>query len=460
MSSTLLACIALLVAGASANIHLTVIGDTRRVVDLGVYAFSETGFISLKVHDFFIADPEAFLTNDGVIHHKEPIGFVLDSVESAQSARIEKNYAKGDGAEHRQCFINDDQVKPTLNRIHFPINGKKPSDISEVAFEATVTTPALYALFFYNCKGFNDTSSSYLRPIPVSFDAVAVMYNTDAAGVKHYLSMASRPLPMVYGLCALLFIALGVLWHRLMKGSPLNVHRVHYVMLFLVAVKSLSLLFEAGKLHHYDLTGTRSVWDLFYYVTLTVKGISLFSVLLLLGSGWSVMKQFLSEHDKKIMMIILPSQILVNISIAMIEENSEGSKHWSSWYDMLQILDVVCCCCVLLPIVWSIKNLRDAASHDDKAARTMARMKKFRTFYIVIVAYIYFTRIILVMIENSVSYDKTWLIKGGGEVAAALFYMYTGGCFRPMAENPYLEVDRDDAEELEVRKEVTGPQAL
>ena len=91
--------------------------------------------------------------------------------------------------------------------------------------------------------------------------------------------------------------------------------------------------------------------------------------------------------------------MFINIAIAVIEETSEGNKSWSSWSDLLRILDVVCCCCVLLPIVWSMKNLRDAAGQDGKAAQTLSRMRLFRTFYLVIVVYIYFTRIIVYLIR-------------------------------------------------------------
>lgn len=451
---SLLLCIGVLVASAAANLHLEVVGDVRRVIDLGVFAFNDNGFISLQVHDLFIADPELFVSSSGHIHD-EPLGFVLDATTSAQSARVEKNYAKGDGADHRRCFINDPDLKPT-ERITFAINGKKVEDLRETAFEAKITTPGLYALFFYNCKGFNDTSSSYLRPVPVTFVAVGKMYSKDATGTVHYLSWADQKLPVTYGLFSVVFFVMLIVWWRLCRKESQHVHRVHKVMTFLVAIKAISLLLEAIKLHHYDTTGSHSVWDFFFYTALAVKGVTLFSVLLLLGSGWSTLKQFLSEYDKKIMMVILPSQILINISMAVIQETSEGNKHWSEWYDMLQILDVVCCCCVLLPIVWSIKNLRDAANLDEKAARSMARMKKFRGLYIVIVVYIYMTRIILVMIENSVPYDKTWLTKAGAEVIAAAFQLYTGYQFRPMAENPYLQVDRDDAEELEVRREVSS----
>lgn len=446
--------VSMVMFSVAGNLHLEIVGDVRRVIDLGVFAFNENGYVSLQVHDLFISDPELFISSTGHIHD-EPLGFVLDTTTSAQSARVEKNYAKGDGADHRRCFINDPDLVPAT-RISFPINGKKADELRDTVFEAKVTVPGLYALFYYNCKGFNDTSSSYLRPVPVSYAVHATMYSIDASGVKHYLSWADQSLPMMYGFFFAVFVALTVAWWRVCRANPLHLHRVHHVMTFLLIVKSLSLLFDSVKLHHYDATGAHSVWDVFYYVALTVKGVTLFSVLLLLGSGWSVMKQFLGENDKKILMILLPCQILINISIAMISETSEGAKHWSSWYDMLQILDVVCCCCVLLPIVWSIKNLRDASAQDDKAARAIGRMKKFRTFYIVIVAYIYFTRIILVMIENSLPYDKMWYTKAATELVAALFYLYTGIKFQPMAENPYLEVERDDAEELGSRNEVSS----
>ena len=32
-----------------------------------------------------------------------------------------------------------------------------------------------------------------------------------------------------------------------------------------------------------------------------------------------------------------------------------------SWRDILHVVDIVCCCLVLFPIVWSIKQLRDAS---------------------------------------------------------------------------------------------------
>ena len=31
------------------------------------------------------------------------------------------------------------------------------------------------------------------------------------------------------------------------------------------------------------------------------------------------------------------------------------------WRDILHLVDIVCCCLVLFPIVWSIKQMREAA---------------------------------------------------------------------------------------------------
>uniref|UniRef100_A0A6U4W9P7 GOST seven transmembrane domain-containing protein n=1 Tax=Neobodo designis TaxID=312471 RepID=A0A6U4W9P7_NEODS len=451
---------ALLAVGAAANLNLDVTGDERRVIDLGVFGFAKGGVFQLTVNHFFIDDPDAvMLDSSGRLHHNESLGFALMVVESAQDARYLRTMASTESKARRECLDSDalaprDSNNNVLPRFFFRLSNLTMAEVTKQYPSVAIETPGLYALFFFNCKGYNEKGT--LKPLPVSFSAEATEYNVGTGGVPNYLSLGHQPLPMLYGFFTLVFAGLAFVWAREMRRNPTHTHRIHYVMLFLVGVKALSLFFETLKYSHYASTGHASVWDFFYYVFLTAKGITLFAVVVLLGSGWSLLKAMLSERDKQLLMFILPAQVVINISLAVVEESNEGTRGWGSWSDILRIADVVCCCVVLLPIVWSIKNLREAAEHDEKALQTLSRMRLFRTFYIAVVAYVYTTRIILAMIEGSLPFRVLWISNLLAELVAVAFYAYSGYQFRPAAENPYLRVQQEDLDEIEMRAEIGG----
>lgn len=173
--------------------------------------------------------------------------------------------------------------------------------------------------------------------------------------------------------------------------------------------------------------------DYIFYVVQTIKGIVLFSVILLLGTGWSLLKPFLSDRDRKILLLILPLQIFLNIALAIIEESSEGSPSWIWWRDTLRVLDVVCCCAVLLPLVWSIKSVKDTSDPEGNNSRRVSRLKQFRQFYIIAVAFIYTTRILVPYADGLLPYQHTWLSHFMFEAAAISFYTYTAIMFQPAA---------------------------
>jgi hypothetical protein len=448
-----------LAATVSANLALDVTSDERRVIDLGTFGYSEGGKFQLALSSFFISesDGKAFpdKTSASVGHHNESMGFVLDRVRSKEAARYERSYAKQDATQKHLCFIDDAELQPpkAAERFSFRLDTIKFAELykGKVFDPVTITLPGLYALFFYNCKGFRE--SGKLTTIPISFSVTATQYNGND-GSRNYLSVGDQPLPTTFTFFTLCFAGLLAVWVKLLRAEAQYVHRIHYVMLFLIAVKCLSLFFEALKYSHYASTGTASAWDFFYYVFLTAKGVTLFAVLVLLGSGWSFLKAFLSDQDKRLMVVVVPCQVVINICIAIVEETNEGSSSWGNWVDLLRLLDVVCCCVVLLPIVWSIQNLRTASDLDEKAAQSLSRMRLFRTFYIVVVAYIYFTRIIVVMIEASLPFDVIWSAKVLTELCALAFYAFAGYKFRPMKENPYLHLNQEDLDELKNRQEL------
>ena len=68
--------------------------------------------------------------------------------------------------------------------------------------------------------------------------------------------------------------------------------------------------------------------------------------------------------------------------------------------NILHLVDIICCCAILFPIVWSIKHLREASQTDGKAARSLHKLTLFRQFYVMVVSYIYFTRIVVYLLRR------------------------------------------------------------
>jgi len=214
----------------------------------------------------------------------------------------------------------------------------------------------------------------------------------------------------------------------------------------LCLVRAASVGFEAMRYQSMKMTGDGYTWATLYYLLTFIKGVMLFSVILLIGTGWSFVKPFLQDRDKKILLAVVPLQVLVNTAMVVVEETPPGTYGWMTWRDILHLLDVICCCAILFPIVWSIRHLREAAEADGKAQRTLVKLKLFREFYILVVCYIYFTRIIVYLVRVTLPCQMAWGAKGASELASLLFYLAVGYKFRPHADNPYLRVSDDDTD--------------
>ena len=99
---------------------------------------------------------------------------------------------------------------------------------------------------------------------------------------------------------------------------------------------------------------------------------------------------------------------------------------------------------ILFPIVWSIRLLRQAAEVDGKAQVNLNKLQLFRQFYVMVVAYIYFTRIIVYLLEATIPFYMLWLGPLFTELATFVFYVITGYKFRPALDNPYLSLSTDE----------------
>lgn len=145
-------------------------------------------------------------------------------------------------------------------------------------------------------------------------------------------------------------------------------------------------------------------------------------------------------------------QILANVAEIIIAESEEGDIERNTWSDIFILVDLICCGAILFPVVWSIRHLQDASTTDGKAAMNLKKLRLFRQFYIMIVCYIYFTRIIVYLLKATVPFQYVWLDEMFKETATYIFYVLTAYKFRPVPSHPYFAVDTDDegTDEVEV----------
>lgn len=72
-----------------------------------------------------------------------------------------------------------------------------------------------------------------------------------------------------------------------------------------------------------------------------------------------------------------------------------------------------------------------AAETDGKAYNAVVKLQLFRQFYVMVVAYIYFTRIVVFLLSATIPYYLLWLGPLSTELATLIFYVFTGYKFRP-----------------------------
>ena len=154
---------------------------------------------------------------------------------------------------------------------------------------------------------------------------------------------------------------------------------------------------------------------------------------------------------------MLPSpQIVANVATIIIEETDEWNPEQQIWERLLFLIDFLCCAAILLPVVWSIRHLQEASQTDGKAAMNLSKLKLFRHFYIMVVCYIYFTRIIVYLLRITTPFQYEWLDDMFREMATYVFFVVTGYKFRPAVNNPYLLLADDEEEDEEIVLTTTG----
>lgn len=351
--------------------------------------------------------------------------------QSVQNPKAEADNVTGtfDLSKQNQLTLELGKIDSTYNFSFFMVFGSKAE--------------GLYSLKFHYCQNREPGIDR-----PYSFTVEVTERNPGG-----YLSAAEIPLSRLYLYMAGVFFAAAVVWvYHLMKHSY-SVFKIHWLMAALAFTKSTSLFFHSINYHFINTEGYPiEGWAVMYYITHLLKGALLFITLALIGTGWAFVKYILSDKEKKIFMIVIPLQVLANVAYIIIESTEEGSSEYYVWKEILFLVDLICCGAILFPVVWSIRHLQEASSTDGKAAMNLEKLKLFRHYYVMIVCYIYFTRIIAILLKITMPFQWQWCYEFLVEVSTLIFFVLTGYKFRPASNNPYLQLpqDEDDVENDEV----------
>uniref|UniRef100_A0A8C1LEB2 G protein-coupled receptor 108 n=1 Tax=Cyprinus carpio TaxID=7962 RepID=A0A8C1LEB2_CYPCA len=307
---------------------------------------------------------------------------------------------------------------------------------SQFRLTMSAGSQGLYSLDFHRCLPAGSRTVS-----PYSLHVEITEKNPDG-----YLSAAESPLPRLYISMAAVFFTAAVVWTYTLLKYRYSVFKIHWLMAALAYTKAVSLLFHSINYHFINSEGHPiEGWAVVYYITHLLKGALLFITLALIGTGFAFVKCILSDKEKKIFMIVIPLQVY---------------GEYTPWREILFLVDLICCGAVLFPVIWSIRHLQEASNTDGKGdAMNLEKLKLFRHYYVMIVCYIYFTRIIAILLKLTVPFQWQWCHEFLVEVSTLIFFVLTGFKFRPASNNPYLQLPQDE-EDQEMDEVITESGAL
>jgi len=373
-----------------------------------------------------------------------PAGVTLSSSVKQEDTTISSTTTTLNTGVEKKNKVFYESVK-TIRLASWPIaDNKHVYNASFTVLFNTADEEGLYNLAFHNCEK---------QPINITIDMVE-------RNGANFLSIGDAPLPIMYFVFCIVYLIVGGLWHWILYVSQEGVYKIHYLMLSLMYIKSVSLLFHGVNIYFMQVKGQKEeALAILFYIVYLLKGIVMFLTIVLIGAGWTFVRHILSDRDKKIFVIVIPLQILVNVAHIVVEESEQGQQSYTLWENLMIFLDLICCAAILFPIVGSIRHLQQASQIDGKAAINLEKLKIFRHFYILVVCFIYFTRIIVLLVGITVPFRWMWLAYFFVEVATFGFFAMTGYKFRPASNNPYLQVSTSDDEE-EDPESLTKPGVL
>ncbi|XP_058215776.1 protein CANDIDATE G-PROTEIN COUPLED RECEPTOR 7-like [Rhododendron vialii] len=412
---------------------MTISSDSRHTILFGDFCFDLTGHVSLTVSNVSITTTSTTPINSS------RIGFFYGELYALQYYGFVVLFQ-----ERKTCILESPTLIPggfapiaTFAELSPPPQSSISKTLPIPAFTVNNETRPIHSpdhlgIYFSNCEP--NTS--------VSMNVHVETYNIDRNG-KDYLEVGRTQLPMIYFIFSVLYLPFLALWALSCYKNRSFVRKIHILMAILVVMKSLNLLFEAEDKQYIKVSGTPHGWDLWFYLFHFLRALLLVIVIMLIGTGWMILKPTLHATDKKILALGVTIQVFA--SIAHVYTNETGPSNSNYVYLTLGLLlfDLVGFMIVFVPIESSMKTLKEAAKTNGTAAQDLGTMRLlgyfnktvFTFWQVKWFAWIWVSRLSIFFDEDCC---LEWLIATIEETVSLGFYIAMFYLFRPREQNEYF----------------------
>lgn len=253
-----------------------IIDDSRPMILFESFGFSQYGNVAVSVRDF---SWKSKAKNTEL--EPSSMGFLL--VRDSSFAKIFNESKHADNF----CVLWSRFVKIIFKFDHAVRNGSM-----------LINQPDEYNLIFGNCQSETE----------VTMDVHTEMYNIQN-GDKNFLPAGQTQLPKLYFTFFFIYAIFFGVWIFICIKERSDIHKIHLIMGALLLFKALKMICASEDKLYVRKTGTPHGWDVAFYVFGFLKGIILFTVIVLIGTGWSFLKPYLQEREKKVLMFVIPLQV-------------------------------------------------------------------------------------------------------------------------------------------------------
>ncbi|XP_058215772.1 protein CANDIDATE G-PROTEIN COUPLED RECEPTOR 7-like [Rhododendron vialii] len=411
---------------------VTISSDSRSTIFFKDFCFDLTGHISLKISNVSITTTSTTPINSS------RIGFFLSDLYALPYYLFEILFQEG-----KTCILESPNLTPggfqpiaTFAELAPPPQSSISKTLPISAFIVNnktrpVHSPDNLGIYFSNCE----------PNTAVSMHVHVETYNIDRNG-KDYLEVGRTQLPIIYFIFSILYLPFLALWVYICYKNRSFVRKIHTLMVILVVMKSLNLLFEAEDKHYIKVSGTPHGWDLWFYLFHCLRALLLLTVIMLIGTGWTIFKPTLHAKDKKILAMGVTNQVFASIAYVYTNETGPSNSNYLYFTLVLLVVDFVGFAIVFFPINTSIRTLKEAARRDRTAAQVLRKMRLLRYFnaWVLMLWQLKWWAWIYVSMIPDADCCSEWLIVTIEETVAFGFYIGMFCLFRPRERDEFFVV--------------------